>query len=221
MEQYSIFQIIGPEMIGPSSSHTAGACRIAYAAREICGKDFTRCEFYLHGSFSKTYKGHGTDRALLAGIMGFKPNDERIINSFELAKENNLEYEFFKVDLGEVHPNSVKIKLFYKGKKSREIIGSSIGGGNIEIVEIDGNPVSFKNQFPTIILRYLERKGVIYKVSELISNCGYNIENMNTNKSGEMVTLTIELTDEIDENLEEEILGLKNFSFITYLRVID
>lgn len=221
MERYSIFQIIGPEMIGPSSSHTAGACRIGKAAREICGEDFYRAEFYLHGSFAATYKGHGTDRALVAGILGINPNDKRLINSFEISKERGIEFEFFKEDLGEVHPNTVKVKLFYKNKGLSEIKGSSIGGGNIEIIEINGNPISFKNQFPTIILRYEERTGVIANISKIISDRGYNIENMNTNKKGNMVTLTVEVTKEIDDELREEILNLEGFSFITYLNVID
>ena len=220
MEEYSIFQVIGPEMIGPSSSHTAGACRIGNAAVKICGENFYRVEFYLHGSFAYTYRGHGTDRALLAGVLGIKPNDSRLINSIEIAKEKSLEFEFFKVDLGEVHPNTVKIKLFYKDGIEREIVGSSIGGGNIEIIEIDGNPILFKNQFPTLIFRYEDRTGVIANVSKMIYDKKYNIENMNTNKKGEIVTLTVELTEEIDEKLEEEILSLDNFKFIAYLTTI-
>lgn len=221
MDQYSIFQIIGPSMIGPSSSHTAGACRIGNAARKICGPGFRRAEFYLHGSFASTYKGHGTDKALVAGVLGIGPSDERLIKAMDIAVEEGLEFQFFKEDLGPVHPNTVKIVLYYENGIKKKIIGSSIGGGNIQIISIGENKILFNNQYPTIIFQYKEQKGVIARVSKMISESGYNIENINTHKSGQMVTLTVELSEEIDKDLEKSLLNLEGFSFIIYLSLIE
>ena len=221
MKEYSIFQVMGPIMVGPSSSHTAGACRIANSARNLCPFPFTRAEFILHGSFLMTYKGHGTDRALLAGILGIKPDDSQIIRAFALARESGLDYEFRKGDLGRVHPNSVKIILSNDQGEVFELLGSSIGGGNIELIELDGNEISFTNQFPTFILQYQDRKGVIAHVSRYISDAGYNIENIDTKKKGKMVTLSVELTHPAGKTLRDQVLHSELFTFAKYLDVVD
>ena len=213
MEDYSIFQIMGPVMIGPSSSHTAGSCKIGNVAKNIFGEGFTRVDFYLHGSFASTYKGHGTDRALLAGVLGISPQDEKLIHSFALAREQHIDYQFHLMDLGDVHPNSVKVVLEYPWGERKELVGSSIGGGNIIIVEIEGNSLLFKNQFPTVVLQYEEQQGVIARVSKQISEAGYNIESINTEKKGNFVTLLIELSEELEEALQENILSNDKFIF--------
>ena len=163
MADYSIFDVMGPIMIGPSSSHTAGAARIGRLAKKICGKDFTKVVFHLHGSFAKTYIGHGTDKALVAGALGMLPDDENLRDSFEIAKKRNVNYSFEQVDLGDVHPNSVKVEMFYEDGRVSYVIGSSIGGGNIKIIDIDGLKIDFTNAFPTLILKYNEQKGIIQK----------------------------------------------------------
>lgn len=208
-------------MVGPSSSHTAGACRIANSARNLCPFEFTRAVFILHGSFLMTYKGHGTDRALLAGILGIKPDDSRIIQAFDLADQAGLDYRFEKGDLGHVHPNSVKIILSNGQGDSFDLVGSSIGGGNIELIELDGNKISFRNQFPTFILQYQEQKGVIARVSRYISDAGYNIENIDTEKRGKSVTLSVELTHPAGEDLKKQVLHSDLFNFAKYLDVVD
>lgn len=208
-------------MVGPSSSHTAGACRIANSARNLCPFKFTRAVFILHGSFLMTYKGHGTDRALLAGILGIKPDDSRIIQAFDLADQAGLDYRFEKGDLGHVHPNSVKIILSNDQGDSFDLVGSSIGGGNIELIELDGNKISFRNQFPTFILQYQEQKGVIARVSRYISDAGYNIENIDTEKRGKSVTLSVELTHPAGEDLKKQVLHSDLFNFAKYLDVVD
>ena len=208
-------------MVGPSSSHTAGACRIANSARNLCPFEFTRAVFILHGSFLMTYKGHGTDRALLAGILGIKPDDSRIIQAFDLADKAGLDYRFEKGDLGHVHPNSVKIILSNDQGDSFDLVGSSIGGGNIELIELDGNKISFRNQFPTFILQYQEQKGVIARVSRYISDAGYNIENIDTEKRGKSVTLSVELTHPAGEDLKKQVLHSDLFNFAKYLNVVD
>ncbi|WP_072469956.1 L-serine ammonia-lyase, iron-sulfur-dependent subunit beta [Urinicoccus massiliensis] len=221
MKEYSIFQVMGPIMVGPSSSHTAGACRIANSARNLCPFDFSKAVFILHGSFLMTYKGHGTDRALLAGILGVKPDDSRIIQAFDLADQAGLDYRFERGDLGHVHPNSVKIILSNDQGDSFDLVGSSIGGGNIELIELDGNKISFRNQFPTFILQYQEQKGVIARVSRYISDAGYNIENIDTEKRGKSVTLSVELTHPAGEDLKNQVLQSDLFNFAKYLDVVD
>ena len=208
-------------MVGPSSSHTAGACRIANSARNLCPFDFSKAVFILHGSFLMTYKGHGTDRALLAGILGVKPDDSRIIQAFDLADQAGLDYRFERGDLGHVHPNSVKIILSNDQGDSFDLVGSSIGGGNIELIELDGNKISFRNQFPTFILQYQEQKGVIARVSRYISDAGYNIENIDTEKRGKSVTLSVELTHPAGEDLKNQVLQSDLFNFAKYLDVVD
>ena len=217
MKDYKVFDIIGPIMIGPSSSHTAGACRIARTARNISDSGFDEVEFHLHGSFAETYKGHGTAKALLAGALGFDTDDTRIRNSFEIADEKGLKYSFMRQDLGKVHPNSVKVIFKYPNGHRSEIIGSSIGGGNIVIVEVDGIPITFTDEFPTLILKYNEQKGVIHYVSKLLSENDYNIENMRTIKKGDEGTLITETTEEVDEKIIDEIVNNERFTFAKYI----
>ena len=132
MREYSVFDILGPIMIGPSSSHTAGAARLGKEAREIVGEDFKAVKFYLHGSFAATYKGHGTDRALVAGTLGMEPDDEHLRDALQIAKEKGIDVEFIPADLGtDKHPNTVKMVFIMKDGTEKEVTGSSIGGGNV------------------------------------------------------------------------------------------
>lgn len=218
MKDYKIFDIIGPIMIGPSSSHTAGACRIAKTARAIVNPGFDEIEFQLHGSFAATYKGHGTDRALLAGAMGFDTDDVRIRDSFEIAKEEGLKYKFTRADLGKVHPNTVRMVFKYPDHRDVSITGSSIGGGNIEIVDIDGVEISYTGMWPTLIVKYPDQKGVIHNISGLLSLCNYNIESIKTVKNAEdIVTLIAETSEVVDPDIVERIIADKRFIFARYI----
>ena len=114
--------------------------------------NFIKVTFYLHGSFGKTFEGHGTDKALVAGILGMEPSDEDLRNSFEIAKSKNIDFEFIEADLGYQHPNTVKIVFEFEDKENIYIIGSSIGGGNILITDINGNKVEFSGDYPTMLL---------------------------------------------------------------------
>ncbi|SHH40243.1 L-serine dehydratase [Anaerosphaera aminiphila DSM 21120] len=222
MAEYSAFDVLGPIMVGPSSSHTAGACRIANTAMKICGNDFLSVEFLLHGSFALTYKGHGTDKALVGGIMGYEPDDDRIKTSFEIAKEKGINYEIKTTDLGEIyHPNTVKIVFRFEDRPDEYIIGTSIGGGAITIVNINGVPIEFRGEFPTILLQYKEQKGVISYVSSLLSGNDYNIESINTEKDKltDVVTLTIEINKPLTENLKAAILDVDRFLSTKYVEV--
>lgn len=135
MREYSVFDILGPIMIGPSSSHTAGAARLGKEARNIVGEDFESVKFYLHGSFAETYKGHGTDRALVAGTLGMEPDDDHLKEALDIAKEKGIDVEFIPADLGiDKHPNTVKMVFTMKDGSKQEIMGSSIGGGNVQML---------------------------------------------------------------------------------------
>ena len=216
MKEYSSFEILGPIMVGPSSSHTAGACKIARLAAKICPDDYESVEFYLHGSFAFTYKGHGTDRALLGGIMGFKTYDSSIRNAYEIANERGIKYSFIPMNLGEnYHPNTVKIKFSYKDRDSEYVIGSSIGGGNMKIVDINGIQVDYDGKFPTLLFQYPEQKGVIADVSTILAKESYNIESINTSK--DELTNIVTLTVELDEGASESVLNklLNNSRYIT------
>lgn len=220
MKNYSVFDILGPVMIGPSSSHTAGAARIGKIARELADDSFYKVSFYLHGSFAKTYRGHGTDKALVAGILGLDPSDERIKDSFELAKKNNIQIEFIEADLGYVHPNTVKIVFHYKHKEDFYVIGSSIGGGNVNIININGNEVSFTGDYPTILAKYKDRKGVISEISTILSNHNINIATMNVTRENKIATMITELDSPIDEKIIEEISSLSEMIYITAINPI-
>ena len=144
MKEYTSFEILGPIMVGPSSSHTAGACKIGRVAAKICPKNYESVDFYLHGSFAYTYKGHGTDKALLGGIMGFETFDDSIRDAYKIADTRGINYKFIPTNLGEdYHPNTVKVVFNYKDDTSEYVIGSSIGGGNIIILEINGIKENF------------------------------------------------------------------------------
>ena len=219
VKDYSMFDIIGPNMIGPSSSHTAGACKLGRVAFKLSKGSIKSVIFYLHGSFAKTYKGHGTDKALLGGILGFEPDDERIINSFEIAKKSGIEFEFIEADLGDMHPNTVKIQLFGE-MANLQVIGSSIGGGNIKITEIDGVELEFTGEFPTLIISHSDTPGVIAKVSSILSEQNINVAFMRVyrNNKGKDAFMVIE-TDSIIQ--PEVIKYINSIDSITNAYLVD
>ena len=222
MKRYKAFDVVGPIMVGPSSSHTAGACKIGNAALAISGgSPFHKVRFNLHGSFASTYRGHGTDMALVGGVLGIMPDDEELRDSFKIAEEKGLSYEFVETDLGDRHPNSVEIIFFYDNGGHLSVTGSSIGGGNILIVAINDIEVAFKNQYPTLILQYQEQKGVIALVSSILTNNDYNIETMVTDKIDETVTLVTEITHSVDPAILEPILKDPRFEFAKYVDIIE
>lgn len=178
MSNLSIFDIAGPVMVGPSSSHTAGACKIGQFARALFHKTPKKVTFYLHGSFAEVYKGHATDRALLAGVMKFKTSDPRIKDSFQIAEEKGIQYKFVETDLGEkYHPNTVKIVL-EEGKYKMEVTGCSIGGGMIEIVKIDNFDVYIKGtagKHLSLVACHDKDPKIIKAIVEKISKLGIKV----------------------------------------------
>ncbi len=218
MKNYSLFDVIGPIMIGPSSSHTAGAVKIGRMAYHIFQEDIIEVKFCLHGSFAKTYKGHGTDRALLAGILGMEPSDERIRNSFEIAKEKGVAYSYEEADLGEVHPNTVKICLFSKDKKL-EVTGSSLGGGKIIITALNTFDVEFSGEYATLITKHYDVPNIIAKITGIIGEYNVNIAFMKVFRhvKGEKARLIIEIDGEMPKETIERIKSIDDVIEITYI----
>ena len=204
MKSVGVFDILGPIMVGPSSSHTAGAARLGKVARAVAGADIEEVTFYLHGSFAKTYKGHGTDRALVAGILGMEPSDLRLRDSLEIARELGLKIGFKEADLGDVHPNTVEFII--KGKEGNyELKGSSIGGGSIEVTSVNGNAVNFTGAYPTVIVSNRDVPGVLSKVSSILYDNDINIAFMKVfrNQKGKNATMVFE----VDHEITAEIIG--------------
>lgn len=219
MRNYGVFDIIGPVMIGPSSSHTAGAARLAKIARMIAGGKVTKVDFLLHGSFAKTYKGHGTDKALVAGIQNMNPWDEELRNSFEIANKNLIDYKFLETDLGDVHPNTVKFIITKEDGSVTQVTGSSIGGGNIIISDIDGQKVEFTGEHPTLLTQHKDLPGVISKISSILYEENINIASMKVyrNGKGKVATMALETDSILSEkvmNLVGEIREIVNVKFI-------
>lgn len=220
MKNFGVFDILGPIMIGPSSSHTAGAARLGKIGGEIASPNFTGVTFYLHGSFAKTYRGHGTDRALVAGILGYEPSDERIKDSLNIAKNLNLDIRFQEKDLGYVHPNTVKIVFHYKDREDYYLIGSSIGGGNIIITNLNGIHIEFTGNFPTILIKYTDRKGAISRISSVLANQGINIATMKVSREGKVATMVMEIDNYAEDDTIEKIEELEEIIYITKINPI-
>jgi L-serine dehydratase len=173
----SILDVMGPVMVGPSSSHTAGTARLGRVAREILDEDPTEVHFFLHPPLAATYRGHGSDFALVGGAIGLNVDDPRIPEAIRIAEQMEVTVEFGEEDLGEVHPNTVRI--YTRGPtREVEIVGSSIGGGVIEVFQINGFQTRFKGDSPTLLLFYRDRRGVIAEVANIIADEGINIASL-------------------------------------------
>lgn len=207
MKGIGVFDILGPIMIGPSSSHTAGAARLGKIARSIAGEDIVEVKFLLHGSFAKTYKGHGTDRALVAGILGMEPSDERLRNSIDIAKEKDVKFLFEEADLGDVHPNTVKFIMKTISDKYCEVMGSSIGGGSIQIIEVNNNEVDFTGMYETLIVTHKDAPGVINNVTSILYSENINVAFMRVfrHEKGQEATMIFELDNKVSDELIEKI----------------
>ena len=217
----NVFDIIGPVMIGPSSSHTAGAARIGRIAYMLLGQPAKRAEILLHGSFAKTYKGHGTDKALIAGIMGMKPDDARLRSSFELAEQAGLSFEITTGHLEDAHPNTAQITLY--GEDSQvSVQGASVGGGNILINRINGMAVEISGQFTTLIVLHRDAPGTIAHVTELLGSNGINIANFRLarEQKGGTAVMTIEIDGDAGQELNRQVAALENVLGSTMLKPI-
>lgn len=210
MANIGIFDVLGPTMIGPSSSHTAGAARLGKIAGTIVNKPIKEVSFLLHGSFKETYKGHGTDRALVAGILGFLPDDPNLKDSISIANEKGIIIRFLPADLGQVHPNTVKFLIKDIDDIEWEVLGSSIGGGLVEILEINGKKVKITGEYPTIITCHDDIPGTVSKISTLFYENKINIAFMSLgrNQKGKDATMTLEVDTTISDKIINEIKSI-------------
>ena len=209
-----MFDIVGPVMIGPSSSHTARAVRLGLMAGKILGEQPVKAEIKLHGSFAQTYRGHGTDRALIAGILGFQPDDERIRNSMDIARERGMDFSFSKVEIFEAHPNTAIIELTGVSGRRTVVTGASIGGGNINILNIDGFEVNLSGQYPAMLVIHRDVPGVINKVTWALSRFEINIAFMRLSRKsrGEEALMLLETDENVPEEVVEECKQVHNVS---------
>jgi L-serine dehydratase len=219
----SIFDIMGPIMVGPSSSHTAGAVRIGYLTRKLLGEPVRKAEMLLHGSFAATGEGHGTDRALMAGLLGMKPDDIRIPQSFELAEQQKIQITKRNVTLRNVHPNTVVLRVEGESRRSLEVMASSIGGGRIKICSIDGIETNFSGDCPTLIVHNLDQPGHVAEVTALLYRYSVNIATMQLyrNVRGGYAVMVIECDQPIPAEPLASLTKVNGILKVTYLNLDD
>src|SRR6476659_6035071 len=206
----SLLDIIGPVMVGPSSSHTAGACRLGLLARGLVGGTPERALIELHGSFARTGEGHGTDKALVAGLMGFRPDDERIRTALEIADQEGLDYRFDKISLSDsAHPNTVRMTL-ERGDLKSTLLGCSLGAGRVLVNEIDGYPVEVTGNYHTIVLVAEDVRGSVAGIAGVLADFGLNIATLRLTRKerGGDAFMVIELDDVPDESVRDRIRDL-------------
>ena len=205
-----IFDLIGPIMVGPSSSHTAGAVRIGLVSRKLLGEPPAEAELYLYGSFADTGLGHGTDKALVAGLLGMEPDDERIPDSFRYAQETGLRFTFGTADLRAAHPNSVLLKLRGVSGACLEVTAASIGGGRIQIRRLGDLELCFSAEQPTLIVKNEDQPGSVADVSRVLAQRGINIGTFQVNRDGRggCAVMVIECDAPISEDVVKYISSL-------------
>lgn len=214
-----LFDLIGPVMIGPSSSHTAGAARIGLTARMLLDEDFTRAEIGLHGSFAKTYRGHGTDRALVGGLMGMQVDDERLRDSLTMARDAGVSVHFQQVNIRGAHPNTVRLTVTGVSGRVLVIEAASVGGGNIEVHRIDGLGVNFTGKENTLIIRHTDVTGAIASITGILARNRVNIANMQgyRRQQGGAAMIVMELDGVPDQEAIEAINALPGVQGSTFL----
>ncbi|MGM0901798.1 MAG: L-serine ammonia-lyase, iron-sulfur-dependent subunit beta [Bacillota bacterium] len=216
MKYRSVFDIIGPIMIGPSSSHTAGAARIGRIARSIFGREPEWVEILLYGSFAKTYKGHGTDVALIGGILDYDTFDQRIVEALVMAEKKGMTVTFFEEEAVPEHPNTVKIRMGDEENRL-EIVGVSIGGGKVEIIELDGFQLELSGNGPALLITHNDRFGAIAGVSDILARNEINIAQMKVSRKekGKKALMTIEVDQNIRKDLLDEVAKVPNILQVT------
>lgn len=217
----NLFDILGPIMVGPSSSHTAGAVRIGYIAGRLLQEKPVKAEILLHGSFATTGRGHGTDKALVAGLLGMKPDDMRIPHSFELAEENGLQFSFEQVTLRDAHPNTALLRLEGESGKKLEIQAASIGGGRIMVQKINGLEVSFSAEKNTLIIQNIDGPGRVAQVASILFEKSVNIATMQMHraKRGGFSVMVLETDEEVWEKSVRQLEELEGVVQVVYIGV--
>ena len=213
MSFISVFDVLGPNMIGPSSSHTAGAAKIAYLAQKMITGPLLQVDFTLYGSFARTYRGHGTDRALLGGIMGFTTDDMRIRNSFEIAENEGIAFQFQpNEEETDVHPNTVDIHMVNAAGQEMTVRGESLGGGKARISRINGVDVDFTGEYSAVIVIQKDRPGVVAHVTKVLSDRGVNIAFMRLFRKakGEIAYTIVESDGRLPEDMAQKLEDNEN-----------
>lgn len=215
----SIFDILGPVMVGPSSSHTAGAARIGMIARQLFGRQPEKAAVYLHGSFAATGKGHGTDRALIAGLLGMKPDDMRIPDSFEIAAEEGMAFTIAPREIREAHPNTAQVVMEAGGVDTMTIQACSIGGGRIRVCKIDGIDVNFSGESNTLIIRNYDEPGRIKEVAAALDDAGINIATMQVfrDKRGGHAIMVVETDQIVPQEVMDDLGGKEGIIRVKFL----
>jgi L-serine dehydratase len=220
MKYKSVFDIIGPVMIGPSSSHTAGAARIGRVARSLFGREPKWATISFYGSFAKTYKGHGTDVAIVGGLLDFDTFDERIIEAIDIAKKAGMKIKFIEEEAITDHPNTARV-LIGDDLGELELVGISIGGGKIEIIELNGFELKLSGHHPAILVVHNDRHGAIAAVSNILAKEEINIGHMEVSRKekGKMALMTIEVDHNIDDNVIKQLEQLPDVLQVT--KIVD
>ena len=214
----SFLDVMGPVMVGPSSSHTAGTARLGRVAREILDEDPVEVHFFLHPPLAATYRGHGSDFALSGGAIGLNVDDPRIPEAIRIAEQMGVKIEFAEEDLGDVHPNTVRIEA--KGKNREvEIVGSSIGGGVIEVFKINGFQTRFKGDSPVLLLFYRDRPGMISEITSIIADEAINIASLYCSRKqrGKDAFMQIDVDSPLGKSALDRICGTPDVAEAKYL----
>ena len=216
----NIFDMMGPVMVGPSSSHTAGAARIGNMGRTLLGEEVARADIGLYGSFAETGYGHGTDRALLAGLLGMKPDDLRIPNAYEEANRAGMAYSFRTVELRDAHPNTVLLSIAAPDGRELSVRAASVGGGRVLIQELNGLEVNFSGEENTLIIRHRDMPGAIAQVSSLLAGADVNIATMRVfrQKAGGSAVMALELDRLPDPSIVAALRCLRGIGDVTLLK---
>ncbi|MFZ7646988.1 L-serine ammonia-lyase, iron-sulfur-dependent subunit beta [Staphylococcus saprophyticus] len=206
MKYKTVFDIIGPTMVGPSSSHTAGAVRIGLVARDLFNQLPKQADIYLYGSFMETYKGHGTDVALVGGLLGYDTDDDRIQTSLETAEEAGMKVNFIEMAEERSHPNTAIINM-RDGDKEISVEGVSIGGGKIEVVAINGFNIAISGNYPALLVFHKDTFGTIGRVANILGDSSINVGSMQVSRKekGEQALMTCELDDAVNDEIIEKI----------------
>ncbi|MFQ7222614.1 MAG: L-serine ammonia-lyase, iron-sulfur-dependent subunit beta [Lachnospiraceae bacterium] len=214
----NLYDIIGPVMVGPSSSHTAGAVKIGYVSRKLMAQPIVKAQILLYGSFLATGKGHGTQIAIVAGLLGMKTDDCRIPDSFRLAGEAGMEISFGEAELKDAHPNSVQLILTGADGRQLEIVGESIGGSRINIASIDGLSANFSGDYPTLIVHNLDQPGHVAEVTSMLSHKSVNIATMQLYRAGRggHAVMVIECDQEVPKESIQWLAHLEGIEKVTY-----
>lgn len=215
----NIFDILGPVMVGPSSSHTAGAVRIGFITRRLLGEAPRKALITLSGSFAATGAGHGTDVALVAGLLGMKPDDMRVPESLSLAEEEGLEISFDSANLKEAHPNTAVLKVTGVSGRELEVQASSLGGGRIMVNKLDGIEVNFTGESPTLIVHNMDQPGHVAEVTSMLSHKSVNIATMQLYRDhrGGYAVMVIEMDQNVPREALEWLSRLEGIIKVTYL----